>query len=111
MGQVGNVPEHDGLLLHPLNANRLEQKDVEARWAKKGEEVHCGYKDHVKADTTTKLIEDDEVTDASMHDSQARKDLVDKTDETVHADSAYTGEPIEDLLDKNGVKGEICEKG
>lgn len=93
------------------NENRLRQKDVEARWTKKGEEVHYGYKDHVKADKTTKLIEDYEVTDASVHDSQPVRDLVEEGDGTVHADSAYTGEAIETILEQNDVKGEICEKG
>jgi IS5 family transposase len=91
--------------------NCLEQKDTEARWAKKGDEVHYGYKNHVKADKTTKLIEDYEATDASVHDSQALEDLVEKDDGTLHADSAYTGEAIEGVLEKHGIVGEICEKG
>ena len=102
----GTVPES-----FQQNENRMEQKDVAARWAKKGEDVHDGYKNHVKADRTTKLIEDDEVTDASVHDSQAVEDLVEADDGIVYADSAYTGEAIETILEKNGVKGEICEKG
>jgi transposase, IS5 family len=40
-----------------------------------------------------------------------QKDLVEETDGMVHADSAYTGEAIDDLLEEHGVKGEICEKG
>jgi IS5 family transposase len=91
--------------------NRLEQKDCDARWAKKGEEVHFGYKNHVKADQTTKLIEDYEVTDASVHDSQTVEDLVEEDDGVLHADSAYTGKVIETILEEKGVKGEICEKG
>jgi transposase, IS5 family len=102
----GKVPES-----FQQNENRMEQKDVEARWAKKGGEVHYGYKNHVKADRTTKLIEDYEVTDASVHDSQAVEDLVETDDRIVHADSAYTGEAIETILEENGVTGEICEKG
>ena len=102
----GRVPES-----FQKNENRREQKDVAARWAKKGEDVHYGYKNHVKADRTTKLIEDYEVTDASVHDSQAVEDLVEADDGIVYADSAYTGEAIETILEKNGVKGEICEKG
>jgi len=104
--KCGQVPES-----FMKNENRLEQKDVEARWAKKGEEVHYGYKDHVKVDKTTKLIEDYEVTDASVHDSQAVGDLVEAGDGTLHADSAYTGKGIETILEGCGVKGEICEKG
>ena len=60
----GTVPES-----FQQNENRMEQKDVVARWAKKGEDVHDGYKNHVKADRTTTLIENDAVTDASVHDS------------------------------------------
>jgi len=102
----GGVPIEFG-----KNGNKLEQKDIDARWAKKGEEVHYGYKNHVKADRTTKLIEDYEVTDASVHDSQALEDLVEKSDGTLHADSAYVGEGIETVLKKKGIEGEICEKG
>jgi len=102
----GKVPES-----FQQNENRMEQKDVAARWAKKGEEVHYGYKNHVKADRSTKLIEDYEVTDASVHDSQAVEDLVEADDGIVHADSAYTGEAIETILEENGVTGEMYEKG
>lgn len=102
----GNVPES-----FQQNENRMEQKDVEARWAKKGADVHYGYKNHVKADRTTKLIEDYAVTDAAVHDSQVVEGLVEADDGTVYADSAYTGETVEAILEENGVNGEICEKG
>lgn len=104
--KLGKVPES-----FQENRNRLRQKDVEARWTKKGGEVHYGYKDHVKVDRRTKLIEDYEVTDASVHDSQAAEDLVEEDDGTLHGDSAYSGEKISTILKDNGVKGEICEKG
>ena len=102
----GRVPES-----FQKNENRREQKDVAARWAKKGEDVHYGYKNHVKADRTTKLIEDYEVTDASVHDSQAVEDLVEADDGIVYADSAYTGEAIETILEKNGVRGRDLREG
>ena len=35
---------------------RLKQKDVDARWAKKGEETHYGYKNHILCDSKSKLI-------------------------------------------------------
>ena len=38
----GTVPES-----FQQNENRMEQKDAAARWAKKGEEVYSGYKNHV----------------------------------------------------------------
>ena len=49
--------------------NKLAQKDIEARWTKKNNATFYGYKNHVKADTKTKLIVDYLVTDASVHDS------------------------------------------
>jgi IS5 family transposase len=93
------------------NENLKEQKDVDARWAKKGEEVHYGYKNHVKADQKSKLIEDYEVTQANVHDSKVVEDLVEEEDKRVYADSAYWGESIGAILEKKGIKGEICEKG
>jgi len=53
--------------------HKLCQKDVDARWTKKNNAVFYGYKNLVKSDTRTKLIEEYMVTDASVHDSQAIK--------------------------------------
>jgi IS5 family transposase len=71
--------------------HKLAQKDVDARWTKKNDEVHYGYKDHVKVDEKTKLIVCFEVSDASVHDSQKFLDVLDKSDNKVYADSAYIG--------------------
>ncbi len=46
-----------------------EGKMVDARWTKKNNTTFYGYKNHVKADIRTKLIEEYIVTDASVHDS------------------------------------------
>jgi IS5 family transposase len=82
--------------------NKLRQKDVDARWTKKNEETHYGYKDHIKVDAESKIILDYEVTDASVHDSQVLLDLVGKEDSgsELYADSAYSGEPIAEKLEK-----------
>jgi IS5 family transposase len=50
-------------------------KDTDARWAKKNEEIHFGYKNHVFADIKTKLILDYEVTHAAVHDGVPCLDL------------------------------------
>ena len=96
------------------NANKKEQKDTDARWAKKNKEVHYGYKDHVKVDVDSKMIVNFEVTDAAVHDSQAIVELCDKKDEVINADSAYVGEDLErELKEKcaEDVKRQINEKG
>ena len=71
--------------------HKLAQKDTDARWAKKNNEVHYGYKDHVKADAESKLITDYAVTSANVHDSQALASLISDDDQVLYADSAYSG--------------------
>jgi IS5 family transposase len=106
----GNLPEE---WKTPENAHKLAQKDTEARWAKKNEEKHYGYKDHVKADKDSKLIVEFKVTDASVHDSKCIVDLVDEKDEEIYADSAYVGKDLhKDIKKKNPqIKLQIHERG
>jgi IS5 family transposase len=113
--------EHDSLKrkelpdrwLMPENANELSQRDGEAAWAKKGEETHFGYKDHVKVDSESKIITDFEVTPANVHDSQEICELIDENDPMASADSAYSSrEILERLLRRNpDIELLICEKG
>jgi IS5 family transposase len=74
------------------NVNKLEQKDVDARWTKKGNELHYGYKDHVKVDNKSKIITDFTVTPASVHDVDEFEGLIDITDREAWLDSAYASE-------------------
>jgi IS5 family transposase len=106
----GGIPEE---WEKPENANKLKQKDTDARWTKKNNETHYGYKDHIKADADSKIIVEFEVTNAAVHDSQELEELVDKKDQEVYADSAYVGEVLhKSVQEKNpGVKLEINEKG
>lgn len=101
----GEVPES-----FTKNENVGEQKDVDARWTKKGDEKHYGYKDHVKAEAKTKLIEDYVVTDASVHDSQVTDELIKEGDGELHADSAYRSEEIEAVLKAKGIKSQVHER-
>lgn len=105
--KAGEIPED---WKKPENAPKLAQKDTDARWAKKGEEVHFGYKDHVKCDAESKLITNYGVTDAAVHDSRCCTDLLEDTDKTVYADSAYSGSEITENLPE-GCENQICEKG
>jgi len=93
--------------------HKLAQKDVDARWTKKNNTVFYGYKNHVKADTKTKLIEEYTITDASVHDSQVVEQLLTEKDEgqPIYADSAYTGEDQETVYKKKKVINKINEKG
>lgn len=103
----GEIPEEWN---KPENAAKLAQKDTDARWAKKNDELHYGYKNHVKCDLDSKLITEYGVTDAAVHDSQVCTELLDETDQALYADGAYASEEIDNNLPEN-CRNEICEKG
>ena len=103
----GEIPEE---WEKPENAPKLAQKDTDARWAKKNQETHFGYKDHVKCDADSKLITNYGVTDAALHDSNRCTELLEDTDEAVYADSAYSGSKIAENLPED-CENHICEKG
>ena len=93
------------------NRAKRAQKDVDARWAKKGGETHYGYKNHVKVDKKSKIITTYEVTSAEVHESQKLKELVEPgKDRRLYGDSAYTGENIQGCIPA-GVANRIHEKG
>lgn len=93
--------------------HKLCQKDTDARWTKKNNTVFYGYKNHIKSDTKTKLIEKFEITDASVHDSQPVEGLLEEKDEgqPFYADSAYTGEEQAKIYEKKKVVNLVNEKG
>jgi IS5 family transposase len=97
--------------------NKLRQKDVDARWTKKNEEKHYGYKNHVNADAANKLVQSYAVSDAAVHDSQVFEELLDQTVDAkgekraVYADSAYRAKDREERLAADGFESQIHEKG
>jgi len=95
------------------NPHRESQKDTDARWTQKNKVNYFGYKNHVKSDAKSKLITKYLVTDASVHDSQATDLLLDEKDkgEPFYADSAYTGEPQEKIIESKEMINRVCEKG
>lgn len=101
----------------PESKAKLSQKDLDARWTKKNDENHYGYKNHVNVDEANKLIHCYEVTDASVHDSQVFDTLLDETVQedgekrAVFADSAYRSKEQEAKLVAVGIPSQICEKG
>lgn len=92
---------------------RACQKDLEARWTQKGGVSYFGYKNHIKVDAASKLIETFTVTDAAVHDSQPIEALLCESDrETVlWADSAYIGPRIQQILETYRMLANIHKKG
>ena len=106
----GEVPEE---WQKPENAGKLSQKDTDARWAKKGNELHYGYKDHVKADKKSKIIVDFSVTSANVHDVNEFEGLIDIDDKEAWLDAGYaSAEHVARIKEKYpDIILHICEKG
>jgi IS5 family transposase len=93
------------------SAKKRAHKDVDARWTKKDAQTYYGYKDHIKVNIQTKLIESAAVTSACVHDSQAADALAQPGDVVVFGDSAYGGQPVRDKMEAKGVDTVIVQKG
>lgn len=95
------------------NADRLRQKDLEARWVKKNGISHFGYKNSICVDVAHGFIRRYAVTPANIHDSQMLPRLLDPDNEHnfVWADSAYSGRKFQELLKLGGFESLIHEKG
>ena len=112
--KAGQVPEAWD---EPKAKAKRRQKDTEARWTKKNDEKHYGYKNHINADAGNKLIQSYSVTHAAVHDSQVFDELLDQTIDAdgnkraVYADSAYRSEAQEQRLDDADIESQVCEKG
>ena len=78
--------------------HKARQKDVDAGWIERNGEPYYGYKNHVKLESRSKLIEDFAVTDASVHDSNALEELFVEGGPTTYLGSAYTGPRCEDIF-------------
>jgi len=97
------------------NPHVLAQKDLDAEWAKKGNDTFFGFKNHAAGDDEFKLIRGYGVTGAATHDSEPYLDVMPETpafdEQEAYADSAYSGEKIDTKLKERGYKPQICEKG
>lgn len=107
--ETGTAPEN-----WANKPNKKRQKDIDARWTKKNNENHYGYKYHIKMDNKHKFIDTYHTTSASVHDSQALDYLLDEEkdkDKDLWADSAYTGEEQEKTIKKYQMNNCVHEKG
>ena len=87
--------------------------DQDGTFAKKGENVHFGYKTHVKTDVEFHLIRSIETTTASQHDCTVN--LVRKNDGIAYRDRGYFGTDlpgnVEDKTMQRAVRGRKLNGG
>lgn len=94
------------------NPNKTQQKDTDARWAKKNNEVHFGYKNHIAIDNQHKMVRAFEVTSAEVHDSNVFMELLtENSSADVWADSAYYSDDSEIGLYASGYRSHVHKKG
>ena len=107
------IKEGNGDELWNDKPNKKKHKDIDARWINKNGETFFGYKNYAKVDEKSKIIDNYEATDASVHDSQPLDDLLTEDDsgQDFFADSAYTGEEQEKVIDKYEKNNKVHEKG
>lgn len=107
------IKKGDGPDLWKDEPNKKCHKDIDARWTKKNKETFYGYKNHIKIDKKSKIINTYVVTDASVHDSQPLDSLLTKKDkcQDLYGDSAYTGPVQKAIIRKNKMRNEIHKKG
>lgn len=104
----------EGKMPEDWSENKLRQKDLDAGWVTHNGKNYFGYKNHIKADSKTKLITDYKATSANIHDSEMLEVLLDKKEDggqCVHADSAYRSEALEEVCRSKNIKSQIHEKG
>jgi transposase, IS5 family len=107
------IKEGRGKELWNDNPHKKRQKDIDARWTKKNKQNFYGYKNHTKVDAKSKLIDSYAVSDASVHDSQALESLLSERDheQELYADSAYTGEVQDKIIESYKMQNMVHEKG
>lgn len=94
------------------NPHQLRQKDVDARWTKKMNQTHYGYKNHINVDVKYKLIRKFVVTPASQGDMTCLKPLLDDRNpaKKLWGDSAYRSAETEHYLTEEGYQSYIHQR-
>jgi len=89
------------------------QKDADARWTKKHDQSHYGYRNHVNVDRQHKLVRRYHVSDAALHDSQAVDHLLTRgnTGAGAWADPAYRSDEMEAKQRSLKLRSHIHRKG
>lgn len=89
--EQGNIPEN-------WSSRKKAQKDLDADWTMKHGKHYHGYKNHVKVDAGSKLIDHYVVTAASVSDGAMAWELLDERDQgqDLFADKGYDWQEVRD---------------
>lgn len=122
------IKQGNGNQLWSDKPHKKRHKDIDARWTKKRQQSHYGYKLHTTVCLLSKFITDIYVTSANVHDAPAAEKLIknltlredvlatpdheyDFSAPKLLADAGYVGPTIENLVYDRGWMPMICQKG
>jgi IS5 family transposase len=94
--------------------NKIKQKDVDAKWTKKNNTNYFGYKNHIKADSKTKIITAYKVTTANISDGDIVSELLSKKEDggqPFYGDAAYNNKKLVKFYKKIGVINRTNKQG
>ena len=90
--------------------------EEEAKWLKKGKELHYGYKAHVSVDSVHGFVLSAEITGANVHDSKLLKDIIEDLTskgieiERLFGDKGYSSRANREELKSRGIEDFIMYK-
>lgn len=95
-----------GIIPETWSKNKVRQKDTDARWTRKNNKDYFGYKNHIKADSKTKIITAYKVTTANVSDRHIVRSLLDKREDagqSLYGDAAYNDKKLCEFYEETGV--------
>lgn len=94
------------------SARKKAQKDLDADWTKKHGKSYHGYKNHVKVDAGSKLIDHYVVTTASVADGDMAWELLDPKDkgQELHGDKGYDWAEVKRGVRKARMKWRVLKQ-
>lgn len=111
-GEIDQLKE--GVVPEDWSENKMKQKDTDAQWTRKHFQNYFGYKNHIKVDSTTKLITGFQVTPANIADKHAVETILDKKEDSgqpLYADSAYKSKELEAIYRKKNIISKVTRQG
>lgn len=111
-GEIDQLKE--GVIPEDWSENKMKQKDTDAQWTRKHFQNYFGYKNHIKVDSTTKLITGFQVTPANIADKHAVETMLDKKEDSgqpLYADSAYKSKELEVIYRKKNIISKVTRQG
>jgi len=97
--------------LKQAQANPESNRDQDATFTKRGGKTTYGYKGHIGVDLDTNIIHSVEFTGAHIHDTDKFDDLLTGAERRVLADKGYANKQRKNMLQRQGIRCGILDKG